>query len=133
MTAADVITLTPRWYPEISFGTRLREARLAWGRRTGQDADQEAFAEILGVKRSTLGAWERGTNVPTPTRQEELAYRLQDRTGMAAEFLLGMTNQNGGPGGRDGASVIDGSSFACTTDPSAARLAIVTQLQQHAA
>lgn len=132
MTTAEVITLH-RWCPEISFGTRLREARLAWGRRTNQDIDQEAFADVLGVKRSTLGAWERGTNVPDPKRQEELAYRLEEKTGLAVEFLLGMTERNGGPGVPSTPSVIDGSSFACKSRPRQIGLATVTKLQPKAA
>jgi transcriptional regulator with XRE-family HTH domain len=64
----------------------LGECRLAAG------YTQESFAEKLGVDRSTIGRWERGTQFPQPWQRPDLATAL-DMTLEELDDLLRRTKQ----------------------------------------
>ena len=53
------------------------------------DLTQEALAEIVGVRRQTILAIEKGRYVPSAL----LAFRLADALGMSVEELFELDNQ----------------------------------------
>lgn len=57
-----------------TFGTRLRDARVALGIRS-----QEALAEIAGVSRDTIAGWESGKTVPHQSTLDRLLSALLER------------------------------------------------------
>ena len=76
-------------------GRRRRRDRLA-ARRRALGLTQEDLAGLLGVERSTVGRWERGTTQPLPWIRPKLARALQVPAGQLAELL------DGAPAGPDG-------------------------------
>lgn len=67
--------------PRLHFGDYVRAARREL--RMGQ----VQFAELIGVKRVTLGAWESGTNAPSDI--PATAEMLEQRTGFSRAWFLG--------------------------------------------
>ncbi len=78
-----------------------RRDRLA-GRRRALGLTQEDLAARLGVERSTVGRWERGTTQPLPWIRPKLAKVLQVPAGQLAELLDGPAPS--GAGGREPAA-----------------------------
>jgi tetratricopeptide (TPR) repeat protein/transcriptional regulator with XRE-family HTH domain len=74
-----------------------RRDRLA-ARRRALGLTQEGLAALLGVERSTVVRWERGTTQPLPSLRPKLARALQVRVGRLAELLGAPTSA--GPDGR---------------------------------
>jgi transcriptional regulator with XRE-family HTH domain len=72
----------PPWQPQWSLGDRLRKVRreLQWS--------QEELANAIGVKPTTLGAWESGRN--SPDDPVYLARKIEIITGVPAAWLLGV-------------------------------------------
>lgn len=72
----------PRWVPTWTLGDRLRKIRRDLG------LDQHELAAELGVKPSTLSAWESGRN--TPDDPVGIARRLEEITSVPAAWTLGV-------------------------------------------
>ena len=72
-----------------------RRDRLA-ARRRALGLTQEDLAARLGVERSTVGRWERGTTQPLPWIRPKLAKVLQVPAGQLAELLDGPTPSGAG-------------------------------------
>lgn len=73
--------------PEWNFTDRLRKARESAG------LDQQALAELLAKKRSTISNWERGTNRPDELALRAIAYFTDVRYAWLAH---GLTRDDGG-------------------------------------
>lgn len=58
------------------------------------------MAGKLGVSQATYSAWETGRNVPT--RDSEIAVKLENVTGVAREWFLGWADESPHPEGPDG-------------------------------
>lgn len=56
------------------------------GVRQSLDMTQRAFAELLGVSRRTVEAWESGKSTPTPTAKKLMYLLTQDR-GLVQKLL----------------------------------------------
>lgn len=56
-------------------------------RRAALGFTQETLAECLGIERSTVGRWERGTMTPLPWNQPDLAKALELSPEALAEIL----------------------------------------------
>ena len=61
-------------------------------RRAAMGFTQKTLAERLGIERSTVGRWERGTMTPLPWNQPNLANALELSPEALAELL-----RNDGP------------------------------------
>jgi transcriptional regulator with XRE-family HTH domain len=83
MTTSTAVTAgaTRRRAPKLEFGDYVRAARRSLG------LNQESFAAQLGVKTTTLGAWETGRN--TPDNLAEVAEMLERATGISRAWFLG--------------------------------------------
>lgn len=68
-------------------------------RRAAMGFTQDTLAECLGLERSTVGRWERGTGTPQPWNQPDLAKAL-DLSRDALATLLGPDQLAGPPNGR---------------------------------
>lgn len=79
--SANTVTHIPQW----TFGERLRKAR-----RDHKRWSQRAFAEALGVTEAAYAQWESDNNRPRDI--VAVAQRVQDITGVSANWLLGLTD-----------------------------------------
>ncbi len=66
----------------MDFAKQIRELR------TNRKLKQDELAEIVDVKRSTVGKWENGNNYPNV----EVLNNLADYFGVTVDFLLGRDN-----------------------------------------
>lgn len=80
---------TTPWEPKWTFADRLRRARREAG------LSQEELADLLGVKTSRLSGWESGYN--EPRKVVEVAQQLEEKLGVRASWLLGITVTVGYP------------------------------------
>lgn len=84
-TARDAAPFVPTW----TIGDRFRKARDIAG------DTQEAFAHKLGVNPSTYSAWEAGRSNPRFGHAVELAWQIQDLTGVDAQWIIGTDRPRG--------------------------------------
>ena len=68
-----------------AFAFRLRNFRIAYGKRLGRPLSQQDFAAMLGVNRACYGSYERADREPT---LETLA-ALRRVTGVSLDELIG--------------------------------------------
>jgi transcriptional regulator with XRE-family HTH domain len=97
----DTGTVTQlRWRPAIGFSTRLRLVRLDYADRVGHRVNQDEMAGLLGVKPGTYRGWESGNSRPADLIA--LAQHIYEVTGADPAWLLGVADDNPGPGGSEG-------------------------------
>ena len=90
-----------RYFPEWTIADRLRRIR----RDTG--LTQETFADRLGIGVQRYSAWESGRNHPPAEDYVELAKRIEESFGVAAEWTLGLERPNAPrPDGPEGVAVV---------------------------
>ena len=90
------VSLMPNRIPQWTFAERVRKVRRDLGMR------KEDFADLIGVRLSTYGAWETGRNTPDLT---EVAPVLERTTGVPRTWFLGWANENPRPDGPDEGNV----------------------------
>ena len=94
-----------QWWPEVSFGDRLRIVR------RGRDRTQEEMAKLLGVNKPTYSAWESGRNEPSHREVRAVARRLEMLDNVPAAWTLGAYDsaptQPGGPEGGEECAIRD--------------------------
>ena len=74
-------TATDRFIPEMTYGDRLRRARLSQG------MDQQAFADAVQVDRALVARHER-MDAPPQRNRRALAAQVELRFGVPTEWLL---------------------------------------------